>query len=228
MPSILDFPARTPGGGTVVVIPGRGVATGWYRWVADAAVAAGWSAELVDGLYEGSLDDRGGPAAYAAVTRLVREAHPDGGVVAIGHSTGARVALQLGRELPVAGYVALCPIADLADHVQRARAYLPDYAWQVIADLGEPTLRRAAYRERSPVTWLDRLDAPLLVVAGADDRVCPPYQAEAFGAAVVGGGPPVRIEIVSGAGHFFETAAATGSALPQVSALVTGWLGSLS
>ncbi|MCP2342154.1 putative esterase [Actinomadura rupiterrae] len=233
MPSLRDFPAPphpAEPGGTVVVVPGRGVAPDWYRWIAEAAVSAGWDATLVTGLYDEDDDDRGGPRAYRTVTDLVRAAGlPDDRLlVAVGHSTGARVALHLGRALPVAGIAALCPIADFADHVQRARAFLPDYTDQVIAALGAPDLSHAPYRDRSPITWLDELDAALLLVGCEHDRVCPPYQTEALRKAASALGLPVRCEIVPRAGHFFETSAATTSVRAEVSALLIDWLGDLT
>ncbi len=325
---------RRPGAGTIVIVPGRGVPEGVYDWLAEGAVHAGWAAVVADGLYVEPLDDRGGPAAYAALTDALvaaglatapagpagptgpdneplapagdaaddaadtvgharpragasggptggtddattdaRNAAPPGNgvrpraaaparfpasgpghgragepgdgrggepghglagvpggagpLVAIGHSTGARVALALAARLPLAGVAALCGIADLADHVSRAERFLPDYVAAVTSALGRPEDEPAAYAARSPVTWIDRVRCPLLLVAGAQDRVCPAYQTELLAEAARTHGLPVDSHVVPGAGHFFETRAATGTARPHVLAVITAWLATL-
>jgi alpha-beta hydrolase superfamily lysophospholipase len=209
--------------GVVVVVPGRGVAAERYDWLGRAANQARWAAVVVDGLY-GDLDDRGGPRAYQAVREVVSTR---GGPVAVaGHSTGARVALRAAADCPVAGAVALCPIADLSDHVRRAAAFLPDYAAAVVADLGPPG--SAAYDERSPLLWAAELTAPLLLVAAQEDRVCPPYQTTMLADAIRAAGGSPRVEVIRAAGHFFERGAATASAEHEVGALLVSWLGGLT
>jgi dipeptidyl aminopeptidase/acylaminoacyl peptidase len=137
------------------------------------------------------------------------------------------VALALAARLPLAGVAALCGIADLADPVSRAARFLPDYVAAVTSALGRPEDDPAAYAVRSPVTWIDRIRCPLLLVAGGQDRVCPAYQTELLAEAARAHGLPVDRHIVPGAGHFFETRAATGTARPHVLAVITAWLAAL-
>jgi dipeptidyl aminopeptidase/acylaminoacyl peptidase len=214
----------------MVIVPGRGVPRTACDWLAEGAVAAGWSSSVVDGLYSGAIDDRGGPAAYAAVAELVAEAMParHGRLVTAGHSTGARVALHLATRFDLSGVAALCGIANFADHVNRARNYLPDYVAAVTADLGDPVDQPAPYRERSPVTWIDRIRCPLLLVAAAEDRVCPPYQTQLLVTACLAANVRIEAATIPGAGHFFETQAATGTARPAVLSLLTAWLRGLA
>ena len=60
------------------------------------------------------------------------------------------------------------------------------------------------YRERSPMTHLDRLSAPILLLQGADDEVVPPSQAEEMAAAARSRGLPVALLIFPGEGHGFR------------------------
>jgi acetyl esterase/lipase len=45
---------------------------------------------------------------------------------------------------------------------------------------GSPEERPDAYRERSPITYVDRVDGPLLVLAGANDSRCPIRQVDNY------------------------------------------------
>lgn len=63
------------------------------------------------------------------------------------------------------------------------------------------------YRQRSPVHSLDRIDCPVLVMQGLDDRVVPPSQAEAIVAALESNGVPHAYLAFEGEGHGFRGAA---------------------
>jgi dipeptidyl aminopeptidase/acylaminoacyl peptidase len=65
---------------------------------------------------------------------------------------------------------------------------------------------RDLYRDRSPMTHLDQLSAPILLLQGADDKVVPPSQAEMFAAAARRKGLPVAVIIFEGEGHGFRIA----------------------
>ena len=72
--------------------------------------------------------------------------------------------------------------------------------------------RRAArvFRERSPIHYLDRVRAPMLIFQGLDDRVVPPSQLDAMEAAFEPRGIPYVAMRFEGEGHGFrrrETAA---------------------
>jgi len=62
------------------------------------------------------------------------------------------------------------------------------------------------YRDRSPISHLDRLNAPILLLQGADDKVVPPNQAEAMAAAARARGLPVALIVFPGEGHGFRRA----------------------
>lgn len=215
--------------GHLVIVPGRGVPVAVYSWVEEAGRRVGWRPCPVTDLFD-DRDDRGGPAAYLKVADVVGRiaaADREQPIAVVGHSTGARVALHAARMTEVSGVIALCPIADLADHVRRVEDYLPDYYANVTGALGPPTPDNPAYEARSPIRWIDRITAPVLVVAATEDRVCPPYQAELLHAALSRRSAPVRLTIVPGAGHFFEHPGTGGTATPAVMAEIGNWLTTL-
>jgi dienelactone hydrolase len=60
------------------------------------------------------------------------------------------------------------------------------------------------YRERSPVTHADRIDAPVLIAQGLEDRVVPPAQAEAIVEALERNDVPHLYVPLEGEGHGFR------------------------
>jgi dipeptidyl aminopeptidase/acylaminoacyl peptidase len=65
---------------------------------------------------------------------------------------------------------------------------------------------RAVYVERSPITHVDRLSRPLIVLQGAEDAVVPPAQSEAIVAALRERGVPVAYLLFAGEQHGFRRA----------------------
>lgn len=62
----------------------------------------------------------------------------------------------------------------------------------------------AIYTERSPLTHVDTIDVPLLVLQGEDDKVVPPSQADAIVDALSASGVPVTYHLFPGEGHGFR------------------------
>lgn len=69
------------------------------------------------------------------------------------------------------------------------------------------------YRDRSPISHVDRLASPMLVLQGTEDKVVPPAQAETIAAAVRAKGLPVALIMYEGEGHGFRKAASVISQL---------------
>ena len=66
--------------------------------------------------------------------------------------------------------------------------------------------RAATLRERSPIHHVDRIDRPILLLQGAEDKVVPPNQAEDMAAALDARGVPHALLIFEGEGHGFRRA----------------------
>ena len=62
------------------------------------------------------------------------------------------------------------------------------------------------FRERSPIHFLDRVRAPMLIFQGMDDRVVPPSQLDAMEAAFEPRGIPYVAMRFEGEGHGFRRA----------------------
>ncbi len=65
---------------------------------------------------------------------------------------------------------------------------------------------RQVFRDRSPIHFLDRVRAPMLIFQGLDDKVVPPSQADAMEAAFTERGLPHVILRFAGEGHGFRRA----------------------
>ncbi|PPK63169.1 prolyl oligopeptidase family serine peptidase [Actinokineospora auranticolor] len=72
---------------------------------------------------------------------------------------------------------------------------------------------KQTYVERSPVNRADRLDAPLLLLQGDEDEVCPPIQCERLLAAIDGRGIPHAYLVFPGEQHVFRRAESIRRAL---------------
>ncbi|GAA5151045.1 prolyl oligopeptidase family serine peptidase [Microbacterium pseudoresistens] len=64
----------------------------------------------------------------------------------------------------------------------------------------------AVYIERSPLTHAERIDVPVLILQGEDDRVVPPAQSEAIRDALAARGVPHEYLLFPGEGHGFRQA----------------------
>ncbi len=67
--------------------------------------------------------------------------------------------------------VALFPFVNWFTEVEHEDPELRQYD---LATMGDPKQREALYRDRSPVFFVDRIRAPLLLAAGKNDPRCPP------------------------------------------------------
>ena len=65
---------------------------------------------------------------------------------------------------------------------------------------------RATYVERSPLHHVDRIETPMLILQGEDDRVVPPEQARSMADALDRKGVPHALIVFAGEGHGFRAA----------------------
>lgn len=153
--------------GLLVAAPNYRGSTGYGRSHRDRLVGDPGFPELED--------------VVAAVQDLVRRGLADPGRVALmGASWGGYITLLgLGRhpELFAAG-VARVPVADypLAFHEESEALRAFDRSLFE----GTPESRPDLYRERSPLTYVQRVVAPLLIQAGRNDSRCPLGQIEGY------------------------------------------------
>ena len=82
----------------------------------------------------------------------------------------------------------------------------PDFEAHYIEGLVGPLPEaEALYVERSPLTHVDRIDVPVLLMQGGDDRVVPPSQSEAIRDALAARGVDHEYVLYPGEGHGFRS-----------------------
>jgi dipeptidyl aminopeptidase/acylaminoacyl peptidase len=142
-----------------------------------------------------------------AVAFVVRSGVADRTRVAIiGHSYGGYVvlaALAMTPDLYACG-AASSTTANLVAFVERF-PLTPDNVWvrETIGDHRNPA-DTAMLRNTSPVTFVDRVTKPLLVVRGERDEALPPGDIDTFVAGIVKRGGDVTSVVYEGDGHFYR------------------------
>ncbi len=112
-----------------------------------------------------------------------------------GWSWGGYLATLLAGRHPERwrGVVAGIPVGDLvAAHYEAAPALR---AWDVAIMGGDPMERPELYHERNPMTYVDRVTAPILLIAGEHDTRCPLGQVMVFAHALRLRGAAVEVHL---------------------------------
>ena len=134
---------------------------------------------------------------------------------AMGFSAGGHLALMLGLTGPGDGFDAGVPASAPSSRVQAVVGFYPpvdlaaadftDFAKSLVTDfLGASAKERPDLAAKaSPVTFLDRGDAPVLLFHGTGDELVPESQAVRFARALTAAGVRGRVELLVGAKHGF-------------------------
>ncbi|MDR1833657.1 MAG: prolyl oligopeptidase family serine peptidase [Propionibacteriaceae bacterium] len=121
-----------------------------------------------------------------------------------GSSAGGYTTLQALTNSDVfAGGISVYGVADAEALATDTHKFESRYLDGLIAPYPEG---RAVYLERSPIHHLDRLNCPMLILQGEDDKVVPPSQAIQLAKAVRAKGLPVTLRLFPGEGHGFRKA----------------------
>jgi dipeptidyl aminopeptidase/acylaminoacyl peptidase len=72
-----------------------------------------------------------------------------------------------------------------------------------LATMGDPVKNKALWEDRSPINFVDRIKAPLLLLAGGNDPRCPKSEAQQVADAVKKRGGVVEFKIYENEGHGF-------------------------
>ncbi len=109
------------------------------------------------------------------------------------------MALTKYPELWAAG-AALVPLANWFTAYENEDPVLRAYdSWL----MGDPINDHDLWRDRSPFFFADRIRAPLLILAGANDIRCPAEETEQMAEAVRRNGGVVEVKIYENEGHGF-------------------------
>ena len=132
-----------------------------------------------------------------------------------GEADGERLAITGGS---AGGYTTLCAltftdafkagasyfgIGDLTPFVTDTHKFESRYLDRLVGPYPE---RKDLYYERSPINFIDRLNTPLILLQGLEDKIVPPNQAEMMFAAVREKGLPVAYLPFEGEQHGFRKA----------------------
>jgi dipeptidyl aminopeptidase/acylaminoacyl peptidase len=139
----------------------------------------------------------------AVVRALVRAGEADGARLAIrGGSAGGwtTLAALTGTDTFAAG-TSYYGVAELVDFVADTHDFESRYVDGLVGTLPED---RDVYVERAPLSHVDQLSCPVLLLQGLEDKVVPPAQAEAFVAALRRKGIPHAYLAFEGEQHGFR------------------------
>ena len=77
-------------------------------------------------------------------------------------------------------------------------------AWDLATMGGSPMDLPELYRERNPMTYVDRVEAPMLLIAGEHDSRCPLGQVMVYAHALRARGHEVDVHLYAGGHHALQ------------------------
>ena len=137
-------------------------------------------------------------------------------LVVMGASYGGyltMMALTKAPDLWAAG-VAIVPFVNWTTELANAD---PNIRQTDISIMGDPVENKALYADRSPINFIDRIKAPLLLMAGGNDARCPATEAQQVAAAIKKNGGFVQLKIYENEGHSFSRIETVKDAYQRVS-----------
>jgi len=137
-------------------------------------------------------------------------------LVVMGGSYGGyltMMALTKAPDMWAAG-VAITPFVNWTTELANVD---PNIRQTDIAIMGDPAENKALYADRSPINFIDRIKAPLLLLAGANDPRCPVTEAQQIAAAIKKNGGFVQLKVYENEGHNFSRIETTKDAYQRVS-----------
>jgi dipeptidyl aminopeptidase/acylaminoacyl peptidase len=173
--------------GFAVLLPNYRGSTGYGKRWYDALEGDPGRPELID--------------IRAGRDHLVSEGLADGDRVVLGGgSWGGYLTLQgIGTQPETwSAAVAVVPVADYLAAYDDESPGLQEFDRGLFQ--GTPSERGELYRERSPITYADRVRAPVLIITGANDTRCPKRQVDNYIAALEAHGVPHHYDVYE-AGH---------------------------
>ncbi|WP_435745965.1 prolyl oligopeptidase family serine peptidase [Microbacterium sp. PMB16] len=139
-----------------------------------------------------------------------------------GSAGGWTVLSALVRGGTFAAGISRYGVADLRMLTQHSHDFEEHYITGLVGPL---PASEELYIERSPLTHADRIDVPVLLMQGADDRVVPPSQSEAIRDALAKNGVDHEYVLYPGEGHGFRSGTTIVNALERELAFLGRVLG---
>ena len=131
------------------------------------------------------------------------KADPDRLLIHGGSAGGYTTLLALALRDEFAAGTSYFGVADLGALATDTHKFESRYLDRLV---GPYPQEKALYVERSPITHIDKIDKPLLILQGTDDMVVPQAQAEMMCDALRAQGTPYAYILFEGEGHGFRKA----------------------
>jgi len=165
--------------------------------------STGYGREFMNGNYRdeggGDLNDIVDAAEWIARTGFVDKKK----LVSMGGSYGGYLTMMAVTKYPDmwgAG-VAIVPYTNWFTELATEDPAIREYD---ISIMGDPVTNKALYEDRSPINFIDRITAPILLIAGGNDVRDPRGEAEQVAAAIKKKGGVVQLKIYENEGHQFS------------------------
>jgi dipeptidyl aminopeptidase/acylaminoacyl peptidase len=175
--------------GYIVIAPNYRGSTGYGQEFQKANVMDMGGGDLQDVLAATDFIKKTG---YVDPTKLIVMGRSYGGYMTM-------MAVTKAPDLWAAG-VAIVPFVNWFTEVQNE-----DPALQASdrATMGDPVKDKALWEDRSPINFIDRIKAPLLLIAGGNDPRCPKSEAQQVADAIKKRGGTAQLKIYEDEGHSF-------------------------
>jgi dipeptidyl aminopeptidase/acylaminoacyl peptidase len=147
----------------------------------------------------GDLQDVLGAAEFVKQTGYIDPRK----IVLMGESYGGYLTM-MGLTKAADEWAAGVPIVPFVNWFTEIKNEDPALQQSDMATMGDPEKNKDLYHDRSPIFFVDQIKAPLLLLAGANDPLCPPDQSQQVVDAIKKNGGKVELKIYQNEGHEFS------------------------
>ena len=123
-------------------------------------------------------------------------------VAVMGGSYGGYLTMMAVTKAPDlwAAGVPIVPFVNWFTEIENEDPLLQQYDK---ANMGDPVKDKARFQERSPINFVDKIKAPLLILAGGNDPRCPRAESEQVAGAIKKRNGVVELKVYENEGHGF-------------------------
>ena len=176
--------------GYLVIAPNYRGSTGYGKEFTDANIGDAGGQELNDVLDAAEWIKKSG---FVDPKKLI----------VMGGSYGGYLSMMAVTKAPDmwAAAVPIVPFVNWFTEIANEDPILREYD---LATMGDPVKNKALYEDRSPINFVDKIKAPILLLAGGNDPRCPASEAQQVADAVKKNGGTAQLKIYHDEGHGFS------------------------